>query len=250
MVINNRVSFNIVCLSLLLFNVNAYANEPVTTGDSEVNFEQYENTEHQASISKQLHSQLNAIYKKNQLLKSRIAEKDEALNEILSTLKLLNDKIDYRIKSNTVDTTKNEFTMADFNSKGDDLIRKCDEIVDNYYARKSLQEKTYVQNLYATEQGDSQWERDIEDQLQTFIASNNLNESDLFDINCKNSVCKMRVQHQSKLASQEFRNTLRNDADWDIYSSQNSFDRATGDFITSLTLLRNSKEIRKFIWGN
>ncbi len=247
---NTGIHFKIVFLALLLFNVNTYANNQMTTENSKVNFEQYENTEHQASVSKQLHSQLNAIYKNNQLLKSRIAEKDEALNEILSTLKLLNDKIDYRIKSNTVDTSKTEFTMADFNSKGDDLIRKCDEIVDNYYARKSLQEKNYVQNLYTTEQADSQWERDIENQLQAFFASNNLTESDLFDINCKDSVCKMRVQHQTKLASQKFRNTMRNDPNWDVYTSQNNFDRATGDVITSVTLLRNSKEIRNFIWNN
>lgn len=197
-----------------------------------------------------LHSKLNFIYKHNQYLKSRLDAQDESLQGILSSLKSLDDKLDYRKKSGSETAfSNNNVTMADFNSKNDDLLRKCDEIVDNYYNRKSQQEKKYIQDLFNSEANDPQWERNIEDQLQNFIDNNNLNQSEFFDINCKNSVCKMRVQHQSSQASQQFRNKLRDYSNWNVYDRHNKYDPVTGGIITSITLLRDRKQIHLFVWG-
>ncbi|MFV1984475.1 MAG: hypothetical protein ACC657_13115 [Thiohalomonadales bacterium] len=196
-----------------------------------------------------LHSQLYSIYKTNQYLNYKLLATDKSLDSILTTLKSLEKKLDYNLKSNSKTVNSNNVTMADFESTDDNLVRKCDEIVDNYYTRKSQQEKKYVQDLFNNGQNDPQWEREIEDQLQNFITDNNFSQSEFFDINCKSSVCQLRVQHESSQASQQFRNKIRDDPDFDVYDSRNNNDRVTGGVITSITLVRDSKQIREFVWG-
>ncbi|MFV1985467.1 MAG: hypothetical protein ACC657_18105, partial [Thiohalomonadales bacterium] len=201
---------------LALTNVNLLAAEDT----SEIDFD--DNT---ALKGNNLHPQLNALYKRNQFMTIQLSTRNKSLDKIISTLKKLDDKINYTINSNNTPTNSNNLTMADFNTMDDDLIRKCDEIVDNYYSRKTQQEKNYVQQLYNTEQNDPQWERNVENQIQNFIDNNNLNQSAFFDINCKNSVCKFRVQHTTNEASQQFKGKLREEREFKIYNSQNKFDR-------------------------
>jgi len=241
-----KIKRNFKIMGLLFFiSTIVYADESVTKLD----FDNYANTQDANLISKDLHSQLNAIYKRNSFLKSKLVMTDKSLNQILATLKILDDKLEYKMKSNSIETNTDNVTLADFNAKDDDLIRKCDEIVDNYYSRKTIQEKKYVQHLFNSEQNDPQWERTVEDQMQSFIDENNLGESEFFDINCKNSVCKMRVQHKSSDASQQFKYKFQDDPRFDVYSSRNKYDRVSGGIITDVTLLKDSRQVRNFIWG-
>jgi len=234
-----------ILLLLTIISSNALADDD----EKKKRFDDYANTADKESITKDLHAQLNAIFKRNQNLKSSIVTTDESLDSILSTLKLLDEKLEYRKQSNAIVANSKVVTMADFNSTDDDLVRQCDEIVDNYYTRKIQQEKSYVQNLFNSEQLDPQWERDIENQVQNFIDSNSLTQSDFVDINCTSSVCKMRVLHKTSEAGRRFKNEIRGDSGFDVYDSRNRNDRVTGGVITSITLLKDRKKVREFVWG-
>ncbi len=196
-----------------------------------------------------LHPQLNALYKSNQFMNIQLTVRNKSLNDIISTLKKLENKIEFKIKTNNAITNDNNLTMADFTQMDDKLIRKCDEIVDNYYLRKTQQEKNYVQQLYNNEQNDPQWEREVEQQFHNFIANNNLTQSEFFDINCKSSVCKLRVQHNNSEASQQFRVLLREKREIEVYDSLNKYDRITDGMMTDITVVRDSKKIRDYVWG-
>jgi hypothetical protein len=229
-----------VLVYLLFVNIAIFADE--NTIDLDFDDNSYKDEDN-------LHPQLNAIYKRNQFMNIQLSVRNKSLDAILLTLKKLDEKIEYKLKTSSTDTNSNNLTMADFSLMDDELIRKCDEIVDNYYSRKSQQEKNYVQQLYNNEQSDPQWEREIEQQLQNFIANNNFSQSEFFDINCKSSVCKVRVQHKTSEASQQFRAMLREKREIEIYDSQNKYDRMSDGMMTDITVVRDSKKIREFVWG-
>jgi len=240
MIISKRSSINTLLFFQLFITINLHADE----NNSDVNF-----NDNAYVKGTNLQPKLNAMYKRNQFMNIQLAARNKSLNAILATLEKLNEKIEFKIKSSNVVTNSNNLTMADFSTMDNDLIRKCDEIVDNYYVRKTQQEKNYVQQLFNNEQNDPQWERELENQLQNFINSNNLSQSEFFDINCKNSVCKVRILNKTSEASHEFKSKLREGREFKIYASQNKSDRITGGIMTDITVVRDEKKVREFVWG-
>jgi len=196
-----------------------------------------------------IESQLNGLYKSNRNLHNKLTKTDESLSVILANLQTLNSRLEYKLNSENSYNDKNTVTLSDFESTNNDLIRKCDEIVDNFYSRKIQQEKIYLNDLLNTEQNDPEWANSIENTLQNFLNDNSLTQSSLTAIDCKVSVCRFSMQHQSNQAASQFKSQLRNNSGLDVYNAHNKFDRATGDFITTVTLVRNKRELRHFIWN-
>jgi hypothetical protein len=149
---------------------------------------------------------ITVLIKQNKTFQAQIDFANQKQTEIITALNSIADTIDSRFltpETPSINFQPSSYNM-DFNAIPQDVVNKCIKVTSVASASVRHQQKQSRAQLLKDEVVDSVWGNEIESQIHSMISEQQLHNSELVSLNCRTTICKITVQHNSAAAQKLF----------------------------------------------
>lgn len=211
---------------------------------------EHDNEPDQIASKSQENEQFSTLKKKitilatqNKTLQLQIDKAKQKQTAIVDTLKIVLEKIDAQILTPAIaasDVQPSDYNL-DFNLIPRDVVKQCMKLTSDASSNIRQQQKQSREQLLMNEAADEKWNSEIESKIQSLLTDRQLQESELVSLNCRTTICELKIQHNSPAAKKLFEGPFFSRFQQSVSQYDETFDIQTKQSTGIFYLTRNKE---------
>jgi len=217
-----------------LFSEQEFSDEAEKTGSSENN-----ETEQLQALKKKI----AILVKQNKAFQLQVNEANEKQDDIITALNTIVSKIDVQLlmpSTSSSDFQSSNYNL-DFNSISRDVVKQCMNLAADTSSTIRQQQRQTREQLLLNEDVDDVWSNDIESKIESVLSDPQLRDSELISLNCRTTICQVKIQHNSAAAKKLFEAPFFSRFQQSVSQYDESFDEVTNQSTGVFYLTRNNE---------
>ncbi len=204
--------FNANNASLLSTNrVDDSLNQAFNNPNNDIIFGLLPNSDESANTAKQdqitfIKSKIAILAIQNTLFQKQLDAASQKQQGIINALNSIVDKIDSQLL--TPATAITDFQASsynlNFNTISRDVVKQCMKVTTEAASEVRHQQRQTREQLLQEEETDDVWTSEVESKIQNVLSDSQLNNSQLVSLNCRTTICQVKIQHNSSEAKKLF----------------------------------------------
>ncbi len=153
-----------------------------------------------------LKSKIAILVIQNTLFQKQLDAASQKQQGIINALNSIVDKIDNQLLTPATAITDFQASSYNLNFKtiSRDVVKQCMKVTTEAASEVRHQQRQTREQLLQEEETDDVWTSEVESKLQTVLSDSQLSDSELVSLNCRTTICQIKIQHNSSEAKKLF----------------------------------------------
>jgi hypothetical protein len=226
-------------------NINLALNDP----NNEVIFGQIPETDiiepekSEAEQMKFFKEKISILATQNTLFQKQLDDASLKQQNILNAINTIVDKIDSQLL--TPQAPVSDFEPSSYNLNFDtisrDVVKQCMKVTTESASNVRQQQRFTREQLLQEEQTDHVWSSEVEAQIQSVFSNSELSNSELLSLNCRSTICQIKIQHYTPEAKKLFEVPFFSSFQQTVSQYDETYDKNTNQSTGIFYLSRNKE---------